>query len=130
MPPSHQTPRRDPELERQALDALLEIAWEDEPDHVQQALRAQTENLSTEECTDLLDGFIDRSTLADELHLASQGGTEDPVGRALDEEQATKVDAALEPLIDLVAPEARATLEALAPGQRAHVLFSAVNRRG
>lgn len=121
---------RDPELVREALEALLEIAWEGNPPEVMGALREQAASLSDQERQHMLDGLLDHRILAQSLEQAKTGDLEPPTALPLEETETEMVDRALQPLTRLVEPSAQDAIAQLDPNQRAHILFKAVNRQG
>ncbi len=121
---------QDPELAREALDALLEIAWDGNPADVMAALREEAATLSEQDRSRMLEGLLDRQVLADELEQAKRGELEIPHVLPLDGGQTEMVDRALDPLTRLIEPSAHEAVSDLDPNQRAHILFKAVNRQG
>ncbi len=122
-------PEHDEVLLRDAVDALLGIAWEQAPPETARALRAQLDELGPEECEQLLTGMVDTDTLRVLIDGADEAGTE-PELPSFEDDQMLKVDAALEPLAKLTAGRAGAErVGRLTPGRRAHILFSSLGRR-
>lgn len=130
MPDAPTPSTQDPELVREALEALLEIAWEGNPPEVKGALREEAASLSDQERRRMLEGLLDQRILADELAQAQRGELEVPAALPLDGDQSEMVDRALEPLTRLIEPSAQEVVGELEPKQRAHILFKAVNRQG
>lgn len=122
-------PEQDEALLRDAVDALLGIAWEQAPPETARSLRAQLDELGPEECEQLLRGMVDTETLRVLIDGAEQAGAE-PELPSLEEEQMLKVDAALEPLAKLTSGAAGAErVGRLTPASRARILFSSLGRR-
>lgn len=130
MPEAPTPSTHDPDLVREALEALLEIAWQGNPPEVMGALREEAATLSDQERRRMLEGLLDQRVLADELAQAQRGELEVPAALPLDGDQSEMVDRALEPLTRLVEPSAHEVVGDLEPKQRAHILFKAVNRQG
>lgn len=113
------------ELVREALDGLFEIASEDRPADVRASLHEQIDELPAEECRTLVEQMVDTDGLAERIRQRSAEGAEQPP-RAPDE-QLSKVDDALEPLVAwTMGEEGARALEGLDDEDRFHVLFSSL----
>lgn len=119
----------DPDLVREALDALLEIAWDGNPPEVMGSLREEAARLSDQDRRQMLQGLLDQQVLAKELGQAKRGELEIPHALPLEGGQTEMVDRALDPLTRLIEPGAHEVISRLEPKQRAHILFKAVNRQ-
>lgn len=123
--------QRDPDatLLREALDGLFDIAREDNPPEVLEALSQQLDGLPPDECERLLDEMVDVDRLHAYLEKAGREGF-DPQVPAFGDEEMRKVDAVLDPLARLDrGQEGVKSLHRLSDDQRAHILFDSLGRR-
>lgn len=118
----------DVDLLREALDGLFDIAREDNPPEVLEALRHQLDGLPPETCQELLDEMVDIERLNAYLEKAGREGF-DPEVPAFGADEMRKVDAVLDPLARLDrGQEGVRSLHQLSDDQRAHILFDSLGR--
>lgn len=120
----------DGDLLREALDGLFNIAREDNPPEVVEALRDQLDGLPAQECQRLLDAMVDKDRLRSYLEKADTGESFKAEIPAFEADQMRKVDRVLDPLARLErGDQGVRSLHQLTEDQRAHILFDSIGRK-